>query len=52
LPPEHQLSAGREIINGIGVAPDYYLPVTAWDRSTGRDPDLAKALGLLTAGPR
>jgi carboxyl-terminal processing protease len=48
LPPEHQLSADHEIINGIGVAPDYYLPVTAQDLSTGHDPDIAKALALLS----
>jgi carboxyl-terminal processing protease len=48
LPPEHQLSADHEIINGIGVAPDYYLPVTAPDLSAGHDPDIAKALALLT----
>ena len=29
------------------MAPDYYLPVTAWDVSTGHDPDIAKALALL-----
>ena len=33
-----------EIINDIGVAPDIFLPVTAHDVSTGRDPDLDKAL--------
>jgi carboxyl-terminal processing protease len=44
---KHELSADHELINGIGVAPDYYLPPTAWDVSTGHDPDLAKALTLL-----
>jgi len=47
LPAKHELSADHEIINGIGVAPDYYIPLTAWDVSTGHDPDLAKALTLL-----
>jgi carboxyl-terminal processing protease len=47
LPVKHEVSADHEIINGIGVAPDYYLPVTAWDVSTGHDPDIAKALALL-----
>ena len=39
--------ADHEIIDGIGVAPDYYLPLTAQDLSTGHDPDIAKALTLL-----
>lgn len=47
LPSQHQLAAHHEIINGIGVAPDYYLPLTAADLSTGHDPDIAKALALL-----
>ena len=47
LPAKHELSADRELINGIGVAPDYYVPLTAHDLSTGHDPDIAKALTLL-----
>jgi carboxyl-terminal processing protease len=47
LPSQHELGALHEIINGIGVAPDYYLPLTAADLSNGRDPDIAKALTLL-----
>jgi carboxyl-terminal processing protease len=47
LPARHELSARRELINGIGVAPDYYLPLTAHDLSTGHDPDITKALALL-----
>jgi len=47
LPATQELSAGHELINGIGVAPDYYLPLTAHDLSTGHDPDIAKALTLL-----
>lgn len=47
LPAKHEVGADHEIINGIGVAPDYYLPMTAWDLSTGHDPDTAKALALL-----
>ena len=47
LPAKHELSADHELINGIGVAPDYYLPLTAHDLSTGHDPDIAKALTLL-----
>jgi carboxyl-terminal processing protease len=49
LPPRHELGADHEIINGIGVAPDYYIPVTARDLATGHDPDIAKALALLNA---
>lgn len=29
------------------ASPDYYLPLTAHDLSTGHDPDIAKALALL-----
>jgi carboxyl-terminal processing protease len=47
LPARHELSAHHELINGIGVAPDYYIPLTAHDLSTGHDPDIAKALTLL-----
>jgi carboxyl-terminal processing protease len=47
LPAKHELSAHHELINGIGVAPDYYLPLTAQDLSTGHDPDITKALTLL-----
>jgi carboxyl-terminal processing protease len=47
LPTKHELSADHELINGIGVAPDYYVPLTAYDLSTGHDPDIAKALTLL-----
>jgi len=47
LPARHELSADRELINGIGVPPDYYVPRTAQDVSTGHDPDLTKALALL-----
>ena len=49
LPAKRELSADHELINGIGVAPDYYLPLTAQDLSTGHDPDIAKALSLLGA---
>ncbi len=47
LPAMHDLGADHELINGIGVAPDYYVPLTAQDLSTGHDPDIAKALTLL-----
>ena len=47
VPAKHELSADHELINGIGVAPDYYLPLTARDLSTGHDPDITKALTLL-----
>jgi len=47
LPATQELSAHHELINGIGVAPDYVLPLTAHDLSTGRDPDITKALALL-----
>jgi carboxyl-terminal processing protease len=47
LPATRELSAGHELINGIGVAPDYDIPLTAHELSTGHDPDIAKALTLL-----
>ncbi len=47
LPAKHELGADHELINGIGVAPDYYLPLTAQDLSAGHDPDITKALTLL-----
>lgn len=47
FPAGHDLGADHELINGIGVAPDYYIPLTAQDLSTGHDPDIAKALTLL-----
>ena len=49
LPARHFVSADHEIINGIGVAPDYYLPYTAKDLATRHDPDITKALALLKA---
>ena len=47
LPARHAFGADHEILDGIGVAPDYYIPLTAQDLSTGHDPDIAKALTLL-----
>jgi carboxyl-terminal processing protease len=47
LPTRHAFGADHEILDGIGVAPDYYIPLTAQDLSTGHDPDIAKALTLL-----
>ena len=41
------LAAGHEIIDGIGVAPGYYIPLTAKDVATGHDPNIAKALAVL-----
>jgi carboxyl-terminal processing protease len=47
LSARYFVSADHEIINGIGVAPDYYLPYTAKDLATRHDPDITKALALL-----
>jgi carboxyl-terminal processing protease len=47
LPSAHEVGAHHETINGIGVPPDYVIPRTASDLSTGRDPDITKALALL-----
>jgi carboxyl-terminal processing protease len=47
LPIYYQLGANGELYNTIGVAADYYAPMTAADLSAGRDPGLAKAVELL-----
>jgi carboxyl-terminal processing protease len=47
LPKYHEISTNKEIVNTIGVAADYYAPLTAADLSFGRDPGLAKAIELL-----
>lgn len=47
LPDRHHRGPDRAVVNGIGVAPDHYVPLTAKDLSTGKDPGLAKALSLL-----
>lgn len=47
LPARYFVSADHEIINGIGVAPSYYLPYTAKDLATRHDPDITKALALV-----
>jgi carboxyl-terminal processing protease len=46
FPYRYEISANRETVNTIGVAPDYYAPRTGADLSAGRDPGLAKALAL------
>jgi len=47
LPPKRHRGPNKEIVDRIGVAPDYYVPLTAKDISTGRDPAVSKALSLL-----
>jgi carboxyl-terminal processing protease len=47
MPSAHELGAGHETVNGIGVAPDYDVPLTASELSAGKDADLATALTLL-----
>jgi carboxyl-terminal processing protease len=47
VPSAHTLGANGEIIDGIGVAPDYNAPVTPQALSTGHDPTVDKALSLL-----
>ncbi|WP_327092156.1 S41 family peptidase [Nonomuraea sp. NBC_01738] len=51
FPLSYGLGPDKEIINTIGVPPDRQAPLTAGDLSGGRDPGLAKAVGLLTSGP-
>jgi len=41
------VGAAGEIIDGIGVAPDYNAPVTPQTLSTGHDPAVDRAVGLL-----
>ncbi|MGN9847404.1 S41 family peptidase [Nonomuraea sp. H19] len=47
LPALYHLGPNREVINRIGTPPHHYVPMTAKDVSTGRDPVLAKALTVL-----
>lgn len=47
LPSQHVVGANGEIIDGVGVPPDHYAPLTAADLSAGRDPALAEAVSLL-----
>jgi carboxyl-terminal processing protease len=47
IPSLSEVGARGELIDGIGVAPDYELPLTAQDVSAGHDPELEKAIGLL-----
>lgn len=49
LPSQHAIGANGEIIDGIGVPPDYYAPLTAADVSTGKDPALDKATAVLSS---
>jgi carboxyl-terminal processing protease len=48
LPARHAVMADKETIDGIGVAPDEVVPVTAAELSAGQDPDITAALRLLT----
>ena len=47
FPSQHAIGADGEIMDGIGVPPDFYAPLTAADLATGKDPALAKATSLL-----
>ncbi|MCC5575787.1 peptidase [Microtetraspora sp. AC03309] len=47
FPSKHHLGPNREVIDGVGVAPDSYVPLTPADAAAGRDAALAKALTLL-----
>lgn len=42
------LGVHGEMLNGIGVAPNYEAPLTAQELSRGQDPALAKAIALLS----
>ncbi|MEU8196637.1 S41 family peptidase [Microbispora amethystogenes] len=47
FPATRHLAPGREVIDRVGVAPDYHVPPTPADAAAGRDPALDKALALL-----
>jgi len=47
LPKHHEVGVNKQIVNEIGVAPDHQAPLTPADLSAGRDPGVAKAMGLL-----
>ncbi|NUP53130.1 MAG: peptidase [Catenulispora sp.] len=47
MPSQHMLGADREVIDGIGVAPDRFVPLTADDVSAGRDPVVDAAVAVL-----
>jgi len=47
MPPRYEIGANHEFVNGIGVGPDYVLPVTADTLARGQDVDIDKALELL-----
>jgi carboxyl-terminal processing protease len=47
MPSLHYLGPNHEIVDGIGVAPDIYQPITAADLSEGVDPNIATATRLL-----
>ncbi|MFL6076877.1 MAG: S41 family peptidase [Mycobacteriales bacterium] len=47
LTTKYEVGADHELINGVGVAPDQYAPVTAASLSAGHDLGLEKALSLL-----
>lgn len=47
FPATRHLGPDREVIDGIGVAPDHHVAPAPRDAAAGRDPALAKALTLL-----
>jgi len=47
IPSLSEVGAHGETIDGIGVAPDDNVPLTAAALSAGHDPDLEKAVSLL-----
>ncbi|NUU26353.1 MAG: peptidase [Streptomycetaceae bacterium] len=47
FPSQRAIGANGEIVDGVGVPPDIYAPLTAADVSAGKDPALAQAASLL-----
>jgi carboxyl-terminal processing protease len=49
LPSHRVVGANGEIIDGVGVPPDHYAPLTAADVSAGKDAALDKAIEILSS---
>lgn len=47
MPSQHMLGAAREVLDGVGVAPDRFVAQTADDLSAGRDPVVDDAVRAL-----
>lgn len=48
LPERHHRGPNSEVVDLVGVVPDYVIPTRADDLSSGNDPALLQALAILT----